>query len=584
MKKITKSLILVLQEEFQMKRFIKKSLSIFIMTILCCLFAVAVSAEAGNDYSSAQSISTNKAYSDNIQYNDDQDWYKFKLTANGNVSINFKRENFFSDLIYWRAYIYDENLNWISEYYFYGNETETNTYKVGLKAGTYYVKIDDNYHTDRTYTFKVNYSKSNYWEKENNETYSAANTISLNEKYNGSLRNGNDQDWYKFKLTANGNVSINFKRENFFSDLIYWRAYIYDENLNWISEYYFYGNETETNTYKVGLKAGTYYVKIDDNYHTDRTYTFKVNYSKSNYWEKENNETYSVANTISLNEKYNGSIRNWNDQDWYKFKLTKKTALKLYFYNKKTESSSRYYYFKIYDSKANLISSYDISGNSGTNKFSLTLSKGTYYVQVICSSYYKNDTYGFRISDGKPGKITDLSATQTTTTITLKWSKVTDADGYAVYKYNSKTEKYEKVKSVTGTSLKISELKAGTTYKFKVRAYKKDNGTIYGSYSSVLTTATKPAAPTLKLTSTTKGKVNASWTNVSGETGYQLYYSTSKDGEYKKVAAYKANVVKGSKSELTSKKTYYFKVRAYKKVDGKTIYGAWSSVMSIKIK
>ncbi len=183
-----------------------------------------------------------------------------------------------------------------------------------------------------------------------------------------------------------------------------------------------------------------------------------------------------------------------------------------------------------------------------------------------------------------PKAVTGLKATQTTTAITLQWSKVTGATGYAVYKYNSSTKKYEKVKSVTGTSLKITKLKAGTTYKFKVRAYKKDDGTITGSFSSVFSTATKPSTPTLKLTSTAKGKVNATWTNVSGESGYQLYYSTSKSGTYKKVSSYSANVKKGSKSSLTSGKTYYFKVRAYKKVDGKTIYGAWSSVKSIKVK
>ena len=50
------------------------------------------------------------------------------------------------------------------------------------------------------------------------------------------------------------------------------------------------------------------------------------------------------------------------------------------------------------------------------------------------------------------------------------------------------------------------------------------------------------------------------------------------------MSTYKVNVVKGSKSKLTSKKTYYFKVRAYKTVDGKKIYSAWSTVKSIKIK
>ena len=183
-----------------------------------------------------------------------------------------------------------------------------------------------------------------------------------------------------------------------------------------------------------------------------------------------------------------------------------------------------------------------------------------------------------------PKVTSKVSAAQTTATITLKWNKVTGADGYRIYQYNSSTKKYEAIKNTTGTSYKISKLKAGTSYKFKVRAYTKDDGTILGGYSSVLTTATKPKAPSITKISSTKGKASLTWSNVAGETGYQVYYSTKKDSGFKEMSTYKVNVVKGSKSKLTSKKTYYFKVRAYKTVDGKKIYSAWSTVKSIKIK
>ncbi len=183
-----------------------------------------------------------------------------------------------------------------------------------------------------------------------------------------------------------------------------------------------------------------------------------------------------------------------------------------------------------------------------------------------------------------PRVTTKVTATSTTTTITLKWNKVTGAEGYRIYQYNTKTKKYEKVKDVTGTSLKISKLKAGTEYKFKVRAFTKDDGTIMGAYSPIFETATKAKTPTLKVTSTKKGTAALSWTNVTGESGYQVYYATKKNGEYKKVDSYKVNVVKGSKSKLTSGKTYYFKVRAYTKTDSGTVYSAWSTVKSVRVK
>ena len=53
-----------------------------------------------------------------------------------------------------------------------------------------------------------------------------------------------------------------------------------------------------------------------------------------------------------------------------------------------------------------------------------------------------------------------------------------------------------------------------------------------------------------------------------------------------KVNSYAADKLAGSKtfSSSSSGKTIYFKVRAYSKVNGQTIFSEWSAVKSIKIK
>ena len=207
---------------------------------------------------------------------------------------------------------------------------------------------------------------------------------------------------------------------------------------------------------------------------------------------------------------------------------------------------------------------------------------GKYDITVLLIGDYLGEKHlTFTINPKAP---TDLSATQTTNSIKLTWSKSTGVTGYQIYKYDAKTEKYVKVKSTSSTSLSVSKLSSGTSYKFRVRAYKKvDGGYIYSSYIYI-TTATKTATPTLKVTSIEKGKATLSWTNVSGESGYQIYYSTSKSSGYKKYSNVGVNKSKSTVSGLTRGKTYYFKVRTYKKVDGKTIYGDFSSVKSIKVK
>ncbi len=254
---------------------------------------------------------------------------------------------------------------------------------------------------------------------------------------------------------------------------------------------------------------------------------------------------------------------------------TFKLSAASYTYNKKTKTPT----VTVKDSKGNTLkkdTDYTVSYEKGRKL------PGKYTVKITFKGKYSGvKRLYFTI---KPRVTSKITASQTTTTITLKWTAVTGADGYRVYKYNTKKKKYEKLKDVTKTTLKISDLKAGTVYKYKVRAYTKDDGTIWGSYSDVFETATKCKTPKITKLTTTKGKASLAWSNVSGESGYQVYYSTKKDSGYKKVKSYKANVVKGSKSKLKSGKKYYFKVRAYKKTDSGTVYSSWSKVKSIKIK
>ena len=209
---------------------------------------------------------------------------------------------------------------------------------------------------------------------------------------------------------------------------------------------------------------------------------------------------------------------------------------------------------------------------------------GSYSVKVTFKGNYsgtKTLTYKIVLA-----KVTSLKASsQATTSLKLSWKKVSGASGYQIYKYDSKKKAYKFYKSTTSTSYKVSGLKAGTAYKFKVRAYKKSGGSnIYGASSAILSTATKTTAPALTVKAGSK-KASLSWKKVSGATGYRVYMATSKNGSYKQVTTIKkAATVKYTKTGLTKGKTYYFKVVAYKTVDGKTITGTYSTVKSVKVK
>jgi hypothetical protein len=109
-----------------------------------------------------------------------------------------------------------------------------------------------------------------------------------------------------------------------------------------------------------------------------------------------------------------------------------------------------------------------------------------------------------------------------------------------------------------------------------------------GNYSGTITRTftIKPAKATVKSAKSSKAKkATVTWNKVTKADGYVVYRSTSKNGTYKAVATVKG----GSKtsytdSKLTSGKTYYYKVAAYKTIDKKNVEGSKSAAKSVKVK
>ncbi len=89
-----------------------------------------------------------------------------------------------------------------------------------------------------------------------------------------------------------------------------------------------------------------------------------------------------------------------------------------------------------------------------------------------------------------------------------------------------------------------------------------------------------PKAPSLKVASSKKSaKVT---TKSTGANGYIIEYSLKKNMSGKKSVT--ITKTSGTIKKLTSKKTYYIRVRAYKTIGGKKYYSPYSNVKSIKVK
>ena len=71
--------------------------------------------------------------------------------------------------------------------------------------------------------------------------------------------------------------------------------------------------------------------------------------------------------------------------------------------------------------------------------------------------------------------------------IKLTWSKVKNADGYEVYRYENAKGCWTKIKTVKKTTYTLTNMLEGEKVKIRVRAYKKTkSGNEYGKYSGVL--------------------------------------------------------------------------------------------------
>ncbi len=183
------------------------------------------------------------------------------------------------------------------------------------------------------------------------------------------------------------------------------------------------------------------------------------------------------------------------------------------------------------------------------------------------------------------GKVTTLKLSKRTdTTVTVKWSAVSGADGYKLYRATGSSSSWKLIRTSSTRNFEDTSLKPGTKYRYRVRAYDKQNGsTKYGSYSSVLTTATLPGKVTsLKVSSAGDTTITLKWAKTSGAAGYQVYKLNAKTGSYERYKSTTSTSM--TVKSLSPNTSYSFKVRAYHKLLSETSFGTFSSVVKYTTK
>lgn len=226
--------------------------------------------------------------------------------------------------------------------------------------------------------------------------------------------------------------------------------------------------------------------------------------------------------------------------------------------------------------------------------------------------------------------------------VKVTWDAVDGADGYEVYRATTKNGKYTKtyITSASKTSYINAGRTCGKTYYYKVRAFKKNGSkNTYSKYSAVTSARVVPSKTSVKDAWGSASGTHSlfiEWTGIAGATDYQVQYRYTMNGKtsdwknkvktidgewlpfktyntaYKNAKKkYPSGYVEGvilegfdedakiplneyvtkaicAKNQATvnwvpqDDRTYELRVRAYRTVNGKKVYGAWSSPFTLK--
>ena len=173
--------------------------------------------------------------------------------------------------------------------------------------------------------------------------------------------------------------------------------------------------------------------------------------------------------------------------------------------------------------------------------------------------------------------------------IKVTWNKISGAQGYQLVRSTRKSGTYTTVANITAGSTVAYTDKGRTTgknYYYKVRPYRTAGKTkVYGSYSAAMAGTAKLSKTNFTaLNNKTAARMKLTWKQVSGAGGYEVYRKKEASGTYKNVKTIKGGSILTFTNEKLQSGTYYYKVRAYRTVSGKKIYGAFSAEKYAKLK
>ena len=209
------------------------------------------------------------------------------------------------------------------------------------------------------------------------------------------------------------------------------------------------------------------------------------------------------------------------------------------------------------------------------------------YSGTAGEQYAKGNGFDYVLLDKLPtlAKITGVKlGGRAADALRINWTKNASADGYIVEMYQGgKWSRVAKITSNNTTTFRKAGLKAGTVYKFRVRAYKMSGSTaIYSDYSAEIAARTNPSVMTgAKLGGRAADALRINWSKNASADGYIVeMYQGNKWVRVAKITNNSTTTFR--KAGLNASTVYKFRVRAYKMSGSTALYGNYSATVTAR--
>lgn len=334
---------------------------------------------------------------------------------------------------------------------------------------------------------------------------------------------------------------------------------------------------------KLGDKYGIWMARY---YESSVGYSFREGYDspssryagKLNIWQcSEYGKVSGISSSVDFNYMYqkkttaNSSTEKPKETLKAKLSSSSTSAVKVSWNQMSDADAYQVYYSTLHGQSYKLAATVDAKTLSA--KISKLAAGTEYYVKV--RPVYKNGsktTYGSYSAElvTRTKNADAVSIKTTSNTMMRRWGGT----------------KYDAMITVPkGTVLSLVSTTKDTSGNIWYRVAYKKSGLTYNGYLLKKATAYHvDKVSKVQQSSTYASKVKVKWSKVANADGYIIYRADAKNGTYKKIKTVGASTTTFSNTGLRSATEYYYKVKAYQKIGGKTVNGSASSAVVLSTK